>query len=102
MWTDLVMVRGDTRTFEVSLAFADATLPNLAGADVDFHVASLFTKDVTFDDSSGDAEVTIESDDTDGVTPGRYRYDVQITTAAGDVLTPQRGHLTLLADVDPV
>lgn len=100
MRIDLAMVRGDTRTFAVSLAFADATLPDLAGATVAFHLAGLVTKDVDFDDSSGDASVTLESVDTDGVTPGHYPYDVEVTQTDGTVLTPQRGSLFLIGDVE--
>ena len=108
MKLDYTLIRGDTREFDL-----DLTDP-LTGAAYDFSGASIaFTVEddlfgpksvgdgITVDESSGSVTVTIDPDDTEDAPDYRmrYRYDVQVTTAAGDVTTPQRGMLTVLPDV---
>lgn len=105
MSIDLTIVRGDTRTYDLSLVYADATVPDLAGATVDFIVDGLFradASDVIVDESSGEATVTVNPTDTED-SPNRrtsYRYNVQVTTADGTVLTTQRGLFAVLPEVD--
>jgi hypothetical protein len=102
MRIDYTVVRGDSRTLELELTYADGTLPDLVDADISFIVDGLFTKTVTDPDlSSGEAEITLDPDDTDGAPDVRvaYRYNVQVTQDDGTVLTPQSGLFIVLPDV---
>jgi hypothetical protein len=99
--TDYTVIRGDTQTLALDLVLADATLPDLAGATVTFIVDNLFTRTVTdVDESSGEATLTLTSEDTEGSSDVRvaYRYNVQVVN--GDaVTTPQRGLFIVLPDL---
>lgn len=102
---DLVMVRGDSKTFDINLVYANASVPDLSGATVAFIVDGLFTKTdqdgITIDESSGEATVDIDPIDTESCPSWhvRYRYNVEVTQADGTVLTTQRGRLTVVPDV---
>ena len=45
------------------------------------------------------AEIEVDGDLTDGRPTGQYSYDVECLLDEGDVLTIQRGYITLEADV---
>ena len=102
MRMDYVVVRGDDRTLDLDLTPLDAPLPTLAGATATFIVDGLFSADVDFDESSGDATVDIDGADTALASNVRtvYRYQVQVTESGGAVVTPQSGTLTILPTVD--
>lgn len=103
MRTDYTVIRGDTPTLTLDLVLADATVPDLSGATITFTVDDLFSRSVTDADlSSGEASVTLTVADTEDCPDHRtaYRYDVQVTEADGTVLTPQRGLLIVVPDVD--
>jgi hypothetical protein len=105
MRTDYTIIRGDTRTIDdIVLTDSAGVLPDLAGATADFQVEGLFTTACTLDESSGDCEVTIEPEDTESSPdqPTSWPYNVQLTLASGDIMTPQRGRLIILPDVDSV
>lgn len=54
--------------------------------------------DQTLAATLGQAVIKLRPDDTRFLDPGSYVYDVQMTTAAGDVYTVARGRIFLLAD----
>lgn len=101
MRVDYVVVRHDNRTLEFDLTNDDDAPLNLVGATVNFIVDDLFTRAVDVDESSGEAALKLEYDDTDGAPDCRrsYRYEVQVTEADGDRFTPQRGRFTVLPDL---
>lgn len=96
------VIRGDTHTLELDLVLADETVPDLAGATVEFIVDNLFTRTVDdVDESSGEAILTLAVEDTEGAPDVRaaYRYNVQVTGDDGSVTTPQRGLFIVVPDV---
>lgn len=102
MRTDLTIIRGDSATFDLELVLGDATVPNLAGATASFIVDDLFTKtDVLIDESTGEASVDVDPEDTEGCPDIRatYNYNVQVTLADDSVLTLQRGLFIVIPDV---
>lgn len=44
-------------------------------------------------------QVTVAPTDTNSIEAGKYYYDLQITTAEGDVFTPLNAVLTIIEDV---
>lgn len=108
-WRDLVMTRGDSRTFDFSdVDDTDGMAFNLADATLTFTVGDLFTltrdNGIVVDESSGSIEVEIEPENTEDATDWRhdYRYALEITLADGSVHTPRKGRLILTPDLDPV
>jgi hypothetical protein len=108
-WRDLVMTRGDSRTFDFSdVDDVDGMAFNLAGATLNFTVADLFTltrdAGVVVDESSGSIEVEIEPENTEDASDYRhdYRYSLEITLADGTVHTPRKGRFILTPDLDSV
>ena len=108
MRVDYTLIRGDSRELDLDLTDPMTQMAyNLAGAGVIFTVDdSLFDAKtvgdgITVDESSGSVTVTLDPEDTVDAPDyrSRYRYDVQVTTAAGDVTTPQQGWITVLPDV---
>lgn len=108
MRQDYTLIRGDSRELDLDLTDPMTGMAyNLAGATVVFTVDdSLFDvkgvgSGITVDESSGSVTVTLDPEDTEDAPDyrARYRYDVQVTTAGGDVTTPQMGWLTILPDV---
>ena len=102
----LVMVRGDTRTFDLSdLVDFDGLAYDWAGATVTFTVDGLFEKTrgagIAIDESSETVTLTVSGDDTTGAPDHRraYRYDVQVVLSDGTVETPRRGQFVVLPDV---
>jgi hypothetical protein len=108
-WRDLVMTRGDSRTFDFSdVEDTDGMAFNLAGATLNFTVDGLFTltrgAGIVVDESSGSIEVDIEPANTEDATDHRhdYRYELEITLADESVHTPRKGRLILTPDLDVV
>ena len=106
---DLVMTRGDTRTFDFSdVDDADGVAFNLAGATLNFTVGGLFTltrgAGITVDESTGSIEVEIAATDTAAASDYRreYRYELEITLADGSVHTPRKGLFILTPELDVV
>ena len=106
MRLDYTLIRGDTRTLDLDLIDPETQdAYDLNDATVVMTVEDLFDKSlddgIIVDESSGSVTVTIASGDTEDAPDVRssYRYDVQVTTAAGAVTTPQRGTILILPDV---
>lgn len=88
--TNLSMTRGDSETITISCE----ARPFRKGDMIRFTVKKdVFTKEkeiqkvVTEFTEEGKAIIAIYPEDTRGMAFGRYRYDVQLTTAAGNVTT---------------
>ena len=102
---DLHLYRGDTHSIRVTLWADDAhTVPyDLTGAEVEAEIR---------DRSAGtvvvvlDVDVTLPNTVEITMTPDMYEdcppkgvWDLQVTTGAGEVLTPLAGVVTVTADV---
>lgn len=102
MRANLVMTRGTERVFSLNLEDAEGGLPTLAGASADLIVDGQLRKTATIDESAGEANVTLDPDDTGSGQRVSVPYNVRVTEADGSVLVTQRGLFTLLPDVsDP-
>lgn len=105
MRNPLIVVRGDSQTFTLTLT----GLPEygLLGADLWFTVGDRFLEKrlgdgIEVDDEEGGvATITIDEGDTSSAPLGRatYPYDVQVRFADGQVKTPVRGTFIVLSDV---
>ena len=102
----LTMMRGDSKTYTVTISDSAGDPYDLTGASVWFTVDDLFEK--TLADGiavtaplTGVAVVTIDPEDTEDARDYRssYRYDVQVKLADGTVKTPIRGLFVLTPDV---
>ena len=87
--TSISFVRGDSATIMVGTdkySFRDGDLVEMTcrraaeDPEVSFHIE-------TDEFINGKAYLKIKPEDTHYMTPGKYRYDIQLTTAAGDVIT---------------
>ena len=90
--TEMRMLRGDTEVVTVSCETDEGERrPFVDGDKITFTVGTslgrtLVAKTVTqFQD--GAAVVALAHEDTNGLPPGEYRYDVQLTAADGTVKT---------------
>jgi hypothetical protein len=93
MRADYTVVAGDPRTLTIEL---DGI--NLVGASGELRVESLFTKDLTIDESAGEATVILEAEDTEDTEVRRaYAYAVVV-----DDLTVRRGLFIVLPQVDAI
>jgi hypothetical protein len=104
--SNLIMIRGDSNEYVLTLTDNAGTEYDLTGAAVSFIVGGLFTKTLgdgitVSDPTSGVAVIAVDPADTAG-SPDQhttYRYNVQITLADGRVKTPVRGLFIVLPDV---
>lgn len=111
MHTDLTLYRGDTERIRLTLTDPDGVPVDLTGATLSFtakerigdedDVAPLAVDVVDHPEAAlGIGEIELAAEATATLTPGaRYQYDIQLTTAAGDVATLVSGRLKVLADV---
>lgn len=83
------ITRGDTGVIAISLQNKDGSEYEIQPNDVLVMTVKLntLTKDVLVQKQFADGQVKIEPVDTDNLSYGTYYYDVQLTTAAGDVFT---------------
>lgn len=105
--TDVTMIRGDTEAMKVSLSDELGTKINLVTGDKVYLTIKqnagtdekVFQKVVTvFDD--GEALIPINPEDTKGVKPQTYVYDIQVNRGTGDVKTViPKSNFTILEDV---
>ena len=109
------LYRGDTRTFKVTITDQATGLPvDISGHSLFF---TLKTDSADLDDDAvlqvsalmpsnaesvaGVGYLTVASTDSDGVTPGRYYYDIQWVQPGSPpiVTTIQAGRVRVLADI---
>lgn len=91
---DLSMVRGDSEAITVSMRKDGESVPFVAGDTVYFTVkASPKLADIALQkvvvnfEQDGSARIELKPEDTKKLTPRQYWYDIQYTSAAGDVKT---------------
>ncbi len=109
MASSIEVTRGDTPTIRVGPITRDGTEVDLTGASATMTARRTLNSAVAF--STTDAEFDIDDayvlvhlveDDTEGLTPGKYVYDVEVIEADGTKTTfPEggSGRLKLKADV---
>ena len=88
--TNLSMTRGDSETITISCEakpFQEGDVIRFTVKKDVFSKAKEMEKVVTVFTEGGKAIIEIHPEDTKGMAFGRYRYDVQLTTAAGNVTT---------------
>lgn len=113
---DLSMIRGDSKTFALSLTDAAGDPLDLTGCTVWITAKEAYTDTdaaATFQHSTDDGNITILDEDTgviavdidpadttdlDGKTT-RLVYDIQVEDGVGKVTTPVRGKLVVRPDV---
>ena len=87
--TNISFVRGDSATILVGTdkySFKDGDLVEMTcrraaeDPEIAFHVQ-------TEEFVNGKGNLKIKPEDTHYLTPGKYRYDIQLTTAEGEVIT---------------
>jgi hypothetical protein len=111
----LEIIRGTTRRYQVTVT-DEAGLPvNLTGASVYFTVRKTYSTSVddadavfqksvgsgiTISDAAGGVLlIVIDPTDTRSFPKIVLLYDLQVITAAGDIITPAIGELAILPDV---
>lgn len=107
--TNLYMVRGDTFAFDILIEGLDTDLASAYFSCRKDYNATPIT--YVFQKSLGDGIEKVDTDkdrqyhieavpsDTENVELGNYYYDVELTTADGEVFTPLRGVLEIGYDV---
>jgi hypothetical protein len=63
-------------------------------ADTDDSTASII-KNVTDGNSSGEATITLDPDDTAELTPGKYYYDIKVEESGGAIYKIDEGSIKL-------
>ena len=83
------ITRGDTGVIAISLQNKDGSSYEMQPDDVLVMTVktNTFNKDVLIQKQFADGQIKIDPADTDNLSYGTYYYDVQLTTAAGDVFT---------------
>lgn len=105
------VIRGDTRTVNLTFLDSDGTTPiNLAGGTVYFTVNSssdpsddtskAIQKSATSftDAANGQHTFTLTHSDTN-ITPGTYWYDTEFIDAVGNYLSSYRGKFIVESDI---
>lgn len=97
---DVMITRGDTFEASVPITSSDGTIFPVTGFDVRIAVAKgspsldpelLINKAGTIEDGpNGIIHVEITAAETALLSPGSYKYDIQITSSTGKVYTPVR------------
>lgn len=102
--------RGDTVTFNITVSDDAGNPIDLTGAtayftlkvsttDTDANAALQKIVTTHTNPTAGETQIILAHTDTNGLTPGTYFYDFQITLASGDVATIDAGQVNVLADV---
>lgn len=88
--SNITLTRGDTARLDVELADESGAAYEMGAGDV---LALTVKRSASDTDAlvskalTGSSTFVLDPADTSGLAYGRYRYDVQLTTAAGDVCT---------------
>lgn len=113
--SNIEIIRGDDKVWILTVTRKDTgAVVDITDCDLVFTVRDnpngtlLFQKTsdpasgiVLTDPTNGVAEITVDYDDTDGLTneKAEYVYDVEITKSTGKIETVCKGKLTILPDV---
>lgn len=102
----LTITRGTTYTIGVVYK-KNGVVATLVGATVRFTIKSseydadmddstaILLKNVVDGNSSGEATITIDPEDTAEVTPGNYFYDIKVEEAGGEIYKIDEGKIKL-------
>jgi len=108
--TKISVIRGDSRTIQVTFTDSSNQPVDLTGAELFFTVnassdptddssaAIHKTVSVFTDPTSGVATISLSGTDTD-IDPKTYFYDVQIKDASGDITSSKQDKFTVTADI---
>ncbi len=92
--------RGDTAKLKVNLSMGDAPYAFKDGDSGLFTVKKRVTDDdIVLQKEMADGAFLLLPDDTKDLTPGSYRYDMQVTLSSGEVYTVAMGKYKLLPDI---
>ena len=86
----VTLTRGDTARLSVDLTGQDGTAYEMAAGDTLVLTVKRSAADadaLISKELKGSSAFVLDPSDTSGLAYGRYRYDVQLTTAGGDVCT---------------
>lgn len=86
--TNIELTRGDTAELSLDVKKNDGTAYDFSSDTVVFTVkTNTVTSEIMFQKTFSSGEIKINPEDTSNMKYGTYKYDVQITTAGGDVYT---------------
>ena len=84
----ITLTRGDTAELGLNVKKNDGTAYDFSSDTVVLTVkSSTVTSEIIFQKTFSSGEIKIDPADTANMKYGTYKYDVQITTAGGDVYT---------------
>lgn len=106
----LSIIRGDSKAYHFNFRDAAGAPVNITGWMISMtvkanwsqaDVEALVSIDVTnhLDALNGITLLDLTPAHTDGITPGRYYYDIQVKTSTGGITTIMRGPLSIEYDV---
>ena len=86
---NIKLTRGDTAVISIELHNKDGTEYELQQGDILLFTVkeNVLTKKILIQKTFSDKQIKIKPTDTDDLPYGIYHYDVQLTTASGDVFT---------------
>lgn len=101
--TTIRLTRGDTFEADVSITNADGTPYEMQPGDaVRFRCTKKWGADTALIEKDCTSLVlALEPSDTSGLAFGEYKYDIQLTTAAGEVYTFVLGAFHVTDETDP-
>ena len=86
--TNIELTRGDTAELSLDVKKNDGTAYDFSNDTAVLTVkSSTITSEIMFQKTFSSGEIKINPEDTASMKYGTYKYDVQITTAGGDVYT---------------
>jgi hypothetical protein len=92
--------RGDTGKLKVNLMIGDAPYVFKDGDNGLFTVKKrIGDEEIVLQKEMADGAFTLLPEDTKDLTPGSYRYDMQVTLSSGEVYTVAMGKYKLLPDI---
>lgn len=103
---NLVIDQGTTFTATIDVTDANNVVFDLTGYTVKSQMRKNYassTADATFtcthDDDGGEITLTLPSSNTVNLTPGRYLYDVEMTSSEGVITRVVEGLVTVTAGI---
>ena len=99
-WTNISMIRGDTGTIDVNISANGVPYQILDTDKIVFSVKKYYDADAyAIQKTAESGKIKLLHTDTNELSTGNYVWDMQITTANGDVATIGPGKLNVLPDV---
>ncbi|MFQ5647323.1 MAG: BppU family phage baseplate upper protein [bacterium] len=110
---EINLYRGDDRTLEISVTDSQGQPVDLTGSSLKFSVkqsssdvaylvqkSSDFSSEISITDPIGGVfQIYLVPGDSNGLTPGAYQYDIELTSSAGKIYTVLRSELTVMDDI---